>query len=100
METIGLYPIGSQVWLDTGERATVVAKGPGPDRPTVRLLDPPDGLEPVVATGVPAADGVVRRVREVVRRNADPLADVDRVRIVAPQTPLPVVAAPIAGSRG
>ena len=100
VETIGLYPIGSQVWLDTGERATVVAKGPGPDRPTVRLLDPPDGLEPVVATGVPAADGVVRRVREVVRRNADPLADVDRVRIVAPQTPLPVVAAPIAGSRG
>ena len=39
VQTIGVYPIGTRVQLNTGERALVVRQGIAVDRPVVRVID-------------------------------------------------------------
>lgn len=39
VQTIGVYPIGTRVLLNTGERALVVRQGIAVDRPVVRVID-------------------------------------------------------------
>ena len=88
--TIGIYPIGTRLRLDSGEMALVVAKGPSCDSPVVRLLD-----EAGVAAGEGAREctiglpqeGVVRQIAAIVRRHAsEDHDDPSPLAIAAPAT--------------
>ena len=45
VRSIGLFPLGSSVELESGEKGVVVDDGPSLERPKVKLLTGPDGVE-------------------------------------------------------
>lgn len=59
VRTVGLYPPGTYVALDTGELAVVVRRSPRPNQPFVVLISKPDGsLLPTPRLQDPAASGI------------------------------------------
>jgi len=54
--TIGLYPLGTRVQLSTGAEACVVAHGPDPQRPVVRVAQGGPGQVPLAGTNLTIGD--------------------------------------------
>lgn len=89
-KTIGVYPVGTRLRLDTGERGLVVRHGPTPAQPVVRLepaaseppIEPGAGTEFVV--GVPN-EGITRHVAAVIRRRDGAEFEDASERAVVPQ---------------
>jgi hypothetical protein len=59
VRTVGLYPPGTYVALDSAELAVVVRRSPRPNQPFVVLISKPDGeLLPAPRLQDPAASGI------------------------------------------
>lgn len=73
VDSIGLYPLGTRLTMSTGEHAIVIGHGHRRDQPRVRIECDRDGNVPCpdapsIVTVGECADGVCRRIIEVVSR--------------------------------
>ncbi len=98
VQTIGVYPVGTRVRLDSGERALVVRQGITIDRPVVRVIADGGGDDLPAVDAVEFAigdriDGVTRTIDAVVRRRRGP-SDEDPAQRSQEAVPHPCLAPP------